>query len=129
MPRKQSRRGAVTVEFALAFPILLFTIFTGIEFARVNMIRNTIENAAYEGARTGIVPGATSTECEAAAQEIIDLIGVVGATPVASAIEDDSTTITVTVSVPLTTSNGYITPKYYLGKSLQSSITLPIEEI
>lgn len=124
MRKPPKRRAAVTVEFAFALPILLGGIFTGIEFARVNMIRNTIENAAYEGARTGVVPGATAAECENAAQQIIDLIGVAGAVPVATITADD---VTVTVSVPLTASNGYITPKYYLGKSLQSSITLPLE--
>jgi len=37
------------VEFALVLPILLIFVFGEFEFARVNMLRNTMENAAFEG--------------------------------------------------------------------------------
>ena len=38
-------------------------MFAGMEFSRANMIRNVIENAAFEGARQGVVPGADAADC------------------------------------------------------------------
>lgn len=126
---KKQRRGAVTVEFAISLPILLAFCFTGVEFARVNMIRNTALNAAYEGARQGIIPGATATECETAANQLLDIIDLTGATAVASPnpILSSSETITVTVTVPITSANSFVTPQFYLGKSIVASVSLPRE--
>lgn len=125
----RKRIGALTVEFALSAPVLFLFTFSGVEFARVNMIRNSIENAAYEGARTGIIPGATAADCEAAAQDVLDAIQLAQSTiTVAPAvIQPDSPTVSVTIGVPITTANGYITPKFYLGTTMTTSITLPRE--
>jgi Flp pilus assembly protein TadG len=125
----QPRRGAVTVEFAIALPILILFTFAGMEFSRVNMIRNTAINAAYEGARQGIVPGATSAECEAAANQLLNLVGISGGNAVASpsAIQPDTESVTVTVSVPITSANSFVTPQFYFGKTIGASVTLPRE--
>ena len=39
---------------ALVLPILIMVVFGIIEFARANQIRQTVKQAAYEGARVGI---------------------------------------------------------------------------
>ena len=123
------RRAAVTVEFAIALPILILFTFTGIEFARVNMIRNTAANAAYEGARAGIVPGATAAECEAAANQLLNLVEINGGSAVATPnpILPDSDSVTVVVTIPITSANSFVTPQFYLGKSIVSTISLPRE--
>jgi Flp pilus assembly protein TadG len=125
----QQRHGAVTVEFAIALPILILFTFAGMEFSRVNMIRNTALNAAYEGARQGIVPGATSGECEAAANQLLDLVEINGGTAVASpsTIEPDTESVTVTVTIPITSANSFVTPQFYFGKTIAASVTLPRE--
>lgn len=125
----KSRRGAVTVEFALALPILLLFTFAGLEFSRVNMIRNTAINAAYEGARKGIVPGATAADCEAAATELLNFVEINGGTVVASPspIQPSTDAVTVTVTVPITSANAFITPEFFLGKTIVTSVTLPRE--
>ena len=74
--RNQSRRGASTVEFALTAPILFLLLFGGYELSRANMLMHTCEAAAYEGARVGIVPGATSDEVEDAVNQILATVGV-----------------------------------------------------
>ena len=129
MKQSQKKYGAVTVEFAIAMPILILFTFTGIEFARVNMLRNTAANAAYEGARKGIVPGATAAECEAAAQGLLDTLGVTGHTVTATPnpIQPDTAAVSVAVSIPITQENSFVTPKFYMGRSLNTSITLPRE--
>lgn len=126
---KKQRRAAVTVEFAIAFPILMAFCFTGIEFARVNMIRNTALNAAYEGAREGIIPGATAAECETAAMQLLDVLDLSGATAAASPdpIQSNTEAVTVTVTVPINSANSFVTPQFYLGKSIVASVTLPRE--
>ena len=72
--RYASRRrlGASTVEFALTAPILIVFIVCAIEFGRANMIRGTLGNAAYEGARQAVTPGATAKQAESAARELLD---------------------------------------------------------
>ena len=126
---RNHRRGAVTVEFAIAAPVLLMFVFASIEFSRVNMIRNTIENAAYEGARRGVLPGATAANCTAVAQDLLDIVRVADSTITVTPLEilADSEEVTVTVEVPMTMANGYITPTYYLGRTLRAAVTLPRE--
>ena len=53
-----------------------FFFFAAFEFCRVAMIRHTVDNAVYEGARIGIIPGATSTEAEDEAARILTTIGI-----------------------------------------------------
>jgi Flp pilus assembly protein TadG len=122
------RRGAVVVEFALTAGLLFLFVFTAIEFMRVNTIVNSTENAAYEGARAGIVPGATSADAIAAAQSMIGAIGVRGATVLIEpeTLKSDTPEITVTIHVPLD-SNSFIAPRFFLGKTLIKACTLSRE--
>lgn len=125
---KKSRRGAAAVEFALCAPILFLFTFTGIEFARINMIRNTIESAAYQGARSGVLPGAEAGDCQTVSEELLDIVGITGYTVNVSPILPGSDNVTVTVQTPITILHGYVTPRYYLGKTLTASVTLPREK-
>jgi Flp pilus assembly protein TadG len=115
------------VEFAITAPILFLFVFASFEFSRVIMLRNTIENAACEGARRGIIPGATALACEQSAQALLDIVGVNNSTVNASPdpIAPNSDEVTVDVTVPLDTSNGYLMPKYFLGQEIKATITLP----
>jgi len=123
------RRGATTVEFAVVLPMLILFVFAALEFSRANMLRNTIENAAFEGARIGIVPGASATDVEAAAQNLLDMLRINDSTITVSPTPIDATTtaVTVTVSAPMSIANNYVTPKFFLGNTLTASITLPCE--
>ena len=120
------RSGAVTVEVALTAPILFLFVFASLEFARVNMISDTCENAAFEGARRGIVPGATAADCTNEVQQILDIVGIsdsnITVTP--TVITEETPTVTVSVDIPLNAANGYVAPKYFLGDTLTKSITL-----
>ena len=126
--RRFFRRAAVTVEFSFAAPVLFLVVFASIEFARVNMIRNTMENAAYEGARRGVLPGATASDCESAAQFLLDAVGISDSTITVSpsSIQPTTEEVTVRVEVPLAP-NSYVTPSYVSGIILSSTITLPRE--
>ena len=57
-----ARDGAVVVEFALVLPILLLLVFGIIEFGHLFFIRQTMINAAREGARTATLAADDETK-------------------------------------------------------------------
>ena len=125
----QKRRGAVTVEFALVVPLFFLFAFASIEFSRLNFVRHTVDNAAYEAARVGIVPGAHANTVRARANHYLDNIAkVTGSTIVVSPNPITSTTdeVTVSISVPLD-QNAWVAPKFAVGKTITRSSTLRTE--
>jgi Flp pilus assembly protein TadG len=96
------RRGATLVEFAFTVPVFFVVLFSCVEISRMNMIRQTANNAAYEAVRACIVPGATNAEGVAVATAILQTIGVQGytVTVTPAEIKDTTATVTATVVVP-----------------------------
>jgi len=121
----RQRAGAVVTEFAICAPLLFFFFFASLEFSRVNMIRQSVENAVYEGARRGIVPGATADNCRASAQAVLNSISATGATinVTPSVITKDTPQVTVEVTVPVN-NNSWVIPVFFEGRSIASSMTL-----
>ena len=78
--KPNGRTGATTVEFAIVVPLVFLFFFAAYEFSRMSMVRHTVEMAAYEGARRGIVPGATSEDAVNRANEVLAAIGTRDAT-------------------------------------------------
>lgn len=74
------RAGAVTVELSLAMSLLFIGMFAAWDFSRANTILHTIDNAAYEGSRRGIVPGATADDIRDTVTAILDAAYVRNAT-------------------------------------------------
>lgn len=124
------RRGALTVEFALTAPILFAIVLGALEFSHINMVRNTMENAAYEGARQGIIPGATARDVRREARSILRAVGINGdrirIQP--GTIANNTERVTVTVRVPLDR-NGFIAPLFMKGKTLKRTVTLTRESL
>jgi Flp pilus assembly protein TadG len=75
---RNSRRGAHIVEMALVLPILIMIVFGIIEFARANQIRQTVKQAAYEGARVGITADATVAAVQSQANTVLNSVGITG---------------------------------------------------
>ena len=123
--RRRSRRGSTTVETALALPILFMIIFAGWEFSRINVIRNTMGNAAYEGARESMLPGATVTKSEDRAQEVLDAVGITGGTVTVSPnpITNTTTQVTVDISVPIV-QNSLGVAQFFSSGNMTSTVTL-----
>ncbi len=125
---KTLRTGATIVEFALVIPILVLTIFAGIEFARMNMVRHTMANASYAACRHVIVPGATAKEARERAIRVLRVAGITDAniqfTP--NQIAEDTAFVTTRVIVPLD-SNSFGLGKIFRGKQLDIETTLRTE--
>jgi Flp pilus assembly protein TadG len=60
------RSGGATLELALTLSILFSICYGLIEFGYFYYVKNTMEGAAREGCRAGIVTGATSANCNSA---------------------------------------------------------------
>ncbi|MEL7500158.1 MAG: TadE/TadG family type IV pilus assembly protein [Planctomycetota bacterium] len=126
--KRHRRKGAVTVEFALIAPIFFTLIFGSVEFARVHMIQTAVENACFEAARRGTVPGADESHCLTRANELMDVIGVQGNVTVEpSTINAATPQVTVTIQVPLTAENGFGFTSLFSTQAMTKSVTLSID--
>jgi hypothetical protein len=95
-----NRRGATAVEFAMTAPIAFLLLFGALELGHANKVYHSAEAAAYEGARKGIVPGATAAEC--ISDDMLRLCRVRGATVTVTPnnLTPADPSVTVRVEVP-----------------------------
>ena len=102
--RLHSKRvaGALSVEFAMCVPVLFSLLFGCYELARANLMQHAAESAAYEGARVGIIPGATEDEIRAATEFVLTSVGVSVFTinTQQTVTEEDVEQVTVEIQVP-----------------------------
>jgi Flp pilus assembly protein TadG len=127
--RLGDRRGMTTVELALVSPLLFSFFFASIEFARANQIMNATANAAYQGCRAAIIPGATATTINNAVQKMLAAGLITGQTVTInpSAITNATSTVTVTITVPMN-SNTWLGQVYMNNKTVVRSCTLTREK-
>lgn len=109
--RSSPRRGATAVEFAMTAPLAFLLLFGALELGHANMVYHSAEAAAYEGARKGIVPGATAAECISQTDEMLRLCRVSGATVTVTPnnLTPADPSVTVRVEVPYR-SNSIVVP-------------------
>jgi Flp pilus assembly protein TadG len=122
----KSRTGALTVEMAMCVPLLFLLLFSSIELARANMMLHATESAAYEGARVGIVPGATEAKIQTAVQFVLGSVGIkdFNVTVNPAVITNETETVEVTVVVPYDTNSSFtgffVRGANFTGKTLLS---------
>lgn len=116
------------MEFAIVAPLAFLIVFGSVEFARLNMLLNSMENAAYEAARRGIVPGATAANAEDAANQILQAVGAVNAnvTVTPSVFTNTTPEITVSIGIPLN-DNAWISQHFTENRVLSRTCTLTRE--
>ena len=122
------RKGATAVEFALTAPVFFLFLLAAFEFGWLNVIRHTADNAAYEAARTAMVPGATAAEARAKADGLLNIVGARGArvTVTPPVLKTDTDQVTVAIDIPMSR-NGIIVPRFSSRTTLRSSSTLRTE--
>ena len=128
MNQAKQRRGAITVEFALICTAFFAIVLGTIEFSRISIIRHAVDNAAYEGARTGIVPGATASEVVAATQAHLNNVQLTSAniTVTPSVITDSTPSVTVDIEIPVG-ANSWVVPNFGNGLQLTATSTMRTE--
>jgi Flp pilus assembly protein TadG len=126
--RRPLRRGATAVEFAITAPVFFLFLLAAFEFGWMNVIRHTADNAAYEAARTVMVPGATAAEATTKATNLLNIIGARGAvvsiTP--AVLSPDTDQVTVDIRIPMNR-NGLILPRFTSAKTIRAASTLRTE--
>lgn len=127
-PRCEDRRGATVAEMALVLPVFVLILFAMFEFTRMAVLRNTADNAAYEGARIAMVTGGTAQEAIAEANRILNIVRTNSAqiTVTPAVLTDETESITVEIDIPMD-ANGWIVPKFTAGQVLSSTCTLRTE--
>jgi len=122
------RRGAYTVEFAVCATVMFSTIFACIELSRYLFIRQAVDQAAYEAARTGVIAGATSTMVYAKATQLLGAQGItVSSITVTPAVFTESTTeVAVEITCDYAT-NTWVPPSFLPGNAIITRTVLDHE--
>lgn len=122
------RRGATAVEFALTAPVFLLFLMAAFEFGWLNVVRHTADNAAYEAARSAVVPGASVAEATAKADTLLRVVGARGATVTVSPnpVTVSADKVTVNIRIPMD-QNGLIVPRFTGKTTIEAESTLRTE--
>ncbi len=124
----QSRKGAFTVEFAICAGLFFSVLLAGFEFARFMYARHSVEQAAYEAARVGIIPGKKPADVSAKAMQILSATGIRNATVTVTPNVFTTSTPTVMVEIRCKYSdNSWLKPVFLSNTDFYSAITLDHE--
>ena len=128
--RASGRCGATLVEFAFVLPLFFLVLLASIEFSRLNVMRHTANHAAYEAARTALVPGATAEEAIAAANQLLGIVGTRGATITVepAVLTNETAEVTIDIDIPFNR-NALLFPRFSRDRSLTASSTLRTERV
>lgn len=126
--RINTRAGAAIVEFAVTLPIILFLLAALLEFSRVLMLKQTVNSAAYEGARAAVVVGSTPQTARDSVDALMkSTLLKKWVTDIDPLVFDEQTSaVTVRVAVPVE-ENSWITPFFFRSSVIDSSVTLITE--
>ncbi|MFO0977008.1 MAG: TadE family protein [Planctomycetaceae bacterium] len=125
--RQRNRSGAAIVEFALVVPLLLVIVMGTIEASTMIYLKQTLHIAAYEAARTALVPKTTVSMVETTARRILDDRRVrdttITVTPNNFPSAAPSSWITVKVDAP-SNSNFAVPLLFFRNKTISGSCTM-----
>ncbi len=76
LERQLGRRGAATLEMFFCLGFLLIVTFGSIDFGYALYTKNQLTGAAREGARAGIISGATNTDVTNAVANVMNVAGL-----------------------------------------------------
>lgn len=129
-PTRNQRKGATAVEFAFVAPILFLILFGCIELGMAHMMYHTQESAAYEGARTAIIPGITAADAINSTNRILATAGINNATVTVTPNDLSAPTNSVTVTVSSRFSDNIPLPTFFVNDDpMVRSCTLQRERL
>jgi Flp pilus assembly protein TadG len=122
---RRKRSGAAVVEFAVVVPVFFLLVFGMIEYGRLVMVQQVLTNASREGARVGVLDGATVTSVTSAVNNYLTSANINGSTTTVSPNPPSSAayggSVTVTVSVGFNQVSWLPSPIYLGGKTLTAT--------
>lgn len=103
-------------------------LLASFEFTRFMYARHSVDQAAYEAARVGIIPGKSSADVVARANQILGSTGIRNSTITVTPSTIDSNTSTVTVKIQSSfADSSWLKPVFLLNSNLYSELTLDHE--
>ena len=122
---RRKRRGAAVVEFAVVAPILFLLVFGMIEYGRLVMVQQVLTNATREGARQGVLDGATTAEVQTTVTNYLTSANIAGATVTVNPSPPDSAgfgdPVTVSVSIPFNQVSWLPAPMFLSGVDMTAT--------
>jgi len=127
---RRRRLGVAAAELAVCLPIVVLLVVGTIEACSMVFLKQSLAVAAYEGARTAIIPGATKAQVETACKQILADRNVSGGQVTVKPSNIDALNpgdfVDVTVSAPCNT-NSVVPNNFYRGRTLTSTASMMIE--
>ena len=136
--RKESRRGATTVEMAMVLPVFVMSVLGVIEIGRAMMLVQVLEDAARTGVRMAVLSNTSNTQVTTSVQSLVQnttkvptsdvtvTIGVNGSNSAALSTAVPGDTISVSVEVPFAAAS-WVPPNFLQGKNLTALCTMQHE--
>ncbi|MCC7338808.1 MAG: pilus assembly protein [Pirellulaceae bacterium] len=126
----RSRRGTVTVEFALCVSIFFMFVFGMLELSRFIYVQHSVQMVAYEGARAGVTPGATADDVRARVANLMQACGVRVYTMSVSPAQINNLTEDVAVTINCNfNDNSWVPPSFLTNQTIANTITLQHENM
>jgi len=128
--RRSGRRGVAAAELAVCLPVVVLIVLATIESCSALFLKQSLTVAAYEGVRTAIEKGASSTTVQTNCNAILKDRKIQGSQvtvrPANIASLKAGDYINVTVSAPCN-ANSLVPTTFFRGKSLSATATMMIE--
>jgi Flp pilus assembly protein TadG len=122
-----SRRGVAASELAVCLPVIVLLVLAMIEACTMIFLKQSLTVAAYEGARTSLVPNATAAQVQAACNGVLRDRRVQGARvtlrPANLASVAPGEYIEVNVAAP-TDPNSVIPGSFLRGRTLSATAVM-----
>jgi Flp pilus assembly protein TadG len=128
--RRTRREGVAAAELAVCLPIVVLLVIATIEACSAIFLKQSLTVAAYEGVRSALVEGATTSSVEATCNRILSdrkIRGsVVQVKPADIASLKTGQYVDVTVLAPCT-ENSVVPTTFYRGRTLSATTSMMIE--
>lgn len=125
--RHNDRTAAAVIELAICLPLLVLVALATVEACAMLYLKQSLKIAAYEGARVGIVDGATAVNVEAQCDQILSVRNIqqvsVSMTPANPASLNSGQFFAVTVSAPCVP-NSLIGGWFYQGRTFSETVEM-----
>ena len=129
-PTHGKRRGVAAAELAVCLPVVVLLVIGTLEACSALFLKQSLTVAAYEGVRTALEEGATTTTVQAACNQVLTDRKIQGAkitiTPSNIAALNPGDFIDVTVSAPCSP-NSLVPAAFYKGRTLSATASMMIE--
>lgn len=128
--QRRSVRGVAAAELAVCLPVVVLLVLATIEACSAVFLKQSLTVAAYEGVRTAIEQGASTSTVQAACNQILADRHIQNAKVTIStaniAALNPGDFVDVTVSAPCA-SNSLVPAAFYRGRTLTAKASMMIE--